>query len=343
MATLLRSIPAMALALLLSVNFAYAEAGDSDDMADMMSGDGNGDGYGDGYGDDEDEDGDGDGYGDGDGGGGKPAEEIKTSDEWDSFLNNTDASILGVFAAEKIFDPTSVRPADWDDEEDGEWEAPTIENPNFVQFKIITESVYGYRFAHTSAPELLKKLKLTSGGLYLYRSPHWISKEHGDRTRERFPGDKLTTTAVSHWAETKVQPLVGQYSAETSERYKSAVLIIFVDLRAGFTKPVSDVLTHARKVAAELKGKLAFAVACSDGMSYDMEDYGLDKDKKDSEGYSAIGMGIRSGPEYDSPKYAAPTGKAFLANSDGLLAFANAYIAGELKPYKIPEVTRDEM
>ena len=29
----------------------------------------------------------------------------------------------------KIADPKAKRPADWDDEEDGEWEAPMIENP----------------------------------------------------------------------------------------------------------------------------------------------------------------------------------------------------------------------
>ena len=31
----------------------------------------------------------------------------------------------------KIVDPAATKPEDWDDEEDGEWEAPTIDNPAF--------------------------------------------------------------------------------------------------------------------------------------------------------------------------------------------------------------------
>lgn len=33
-----------------------------------------------------------------------------------------------------IVDPEAKRPDDWDDELDGEWEAPTISNPEFKVF-----------------------------------------------------------------------------------------------------------------------------------------------------------------------------------------------------------------
>lgn len=32
-------------------------------------------------------------------------------------------------APSMIADPSAVKPEDWEDEEDGEWEAPLIENP----------------------------------------------------------------------------------------------------------------------------------------------------------------------------------------------------------------------
>merc|ERR1719359_1618607 len=32
---------------------------------------------------------------------------------------------------ENIVDPEAEKPEDWDDEDDGEWEAPTIDNPEF--------------------------------------------------------------------------------------------------------------------------------------------------------------------------------------------------------------------
>merc|ERR1719446_532005 len=35
------------------------------------------------------------------------------------------------FPKEKIADPDATKPEDWDDEDDGEWEAPLIDNPDF--------------------------------------------------------------------------------------------------------------------------------------------------------------------------------------------------------------------
>ena len=84
----------------------------------------------------------------------------------------------------------------WDDEEDGEWSAPTIEHPVLESFKTISGSMYDYRFAFTSAPEVLEKLKCKKAGLFLYRSPKFISKKDGDRPRERFPSDTLSESAV---------------------------------------------------------------------------------------------------------------------------------------------------
>lgn len=292
----------------------------------------------DGYGSDEEDMGMGDGFGDGDGMGGdgpsgfNQLQELKSADDFDNFINNTDASVIGAFLAEKIHDPKSKKPEDWDDDEDGDWEPPEIENPPFASFKSIS-SALDYRFAYSVAPQVLEKIKTKTGGVYLYRSPYYVSKDHGDRARERFASDTLSQAGIEHWLETKAQPLVGEYSTKTQDRYKSAVLIIIMNLDFNENaKSVKYVLKRARKVALGLKGKLAVAVAAISSMRYDFTDYGL---SSDSDG--DILMAIRGGPDFDAPKYGASRDKSFSEKT--LSEFANAYLAGELTAHKREDYT----
>lgn len=101
---------------------------------------------------------------------------------------------------------------------------------------------------------------------------------------------------------------------------------------------MSYVLKRARKVAVGLKGKLSIAVASLSTMSYELADHGLESERD-----SDILMGIRAkgpGSESEVQRYGAPTDKSF--SGDTLSAFANAYLAGELKPYKRPEGEDDK-
>jgi len=339
----LRSLFVFAAALLLLGAFCSAQ-GDEDAGKDGDGyGDGDGDGDGDGYGD-----GGGDGYGDGDGdgdGGGSHRElqELKSLSDFESFIDNAEASIICTLSAEKTPDPESKRPPDWDDDEDGEWEAPTIESPHLVSLKSISSIVMA-RFAYTTAPEVLAKIKFKPGqflaGLYLFRSPWYVSKDH-DRARERYTSDTLTQEGVQHWIDTKAQPLVGEFNSDTEHRYTSPVLIIFMHLDFKESpKPVNYVLRRARKVASSLTGKLAFAVASHEN-TYDLDDYGIDSMKG-----SEIRMAIREGPDSTAAKYAAPVDTKF--SGDSLSNFAMAYLAGKLTAYKKPEskdlgADKDEM
>jgi len=272
-------------------------------------------------------------YGEGGGGppgGGEPPpasepEELMSVEDFDAFLDNEDASVIGAFTAKEMVDPDAKMPEGWDEDEDGEWSAETIENPAYTQFKAVA-GTYGYRFAYTFDAEVLSKLKSKTGGLYLYRSPKFLSVEHGDRPRERFPSTKFTPDAVTNWLEAKAQPLVGPYSMQTKDRYKTPVLTIFMNLDFDKNaKSVAYVLKRARKVAAGLKGKLAVSVGSLSEMSYEMESYGLTSTKSVD-----ILMGIRSGYEY----YGL-SDKAF--SKDSLTAFAKKFLAKELSPYVKPE------
>jgi hypothetical protein len=259
--------------------------------------------------------------------------ELLTAADFDEFLDDADASVIAAFSVKEMPDPTATKPEGWDDDEDGAWSAPTIENPQFEAFKSIAASAYGYRYAYTFAPEVLEKLKQKSSlGLYIYRSPKFLSKEHGDRVRERFPSDKLTTSAVENWLATKTQPLVGQYSSATKDRYKASTLIIFMNLDFdNNAKGVQYVLKRARKAAVALKGKLSIAVASLSDMNYDLADYGLTSTKPKSD----ILMGIRASNAYDAKTYAVPEGTAFTATA--LTTFAEDYLAGKLTAFVKPD------
>lgn len=307
---------------------------DQDPYDDDAGGDG--DGYGDGGEDDY-------GYGDGAGHGGGygELEELKSISDFESFIDNADASIIGTFSAENVPVPNSKKPKDWDNEEDGEWEAATIESPHLVSLKAIAPNVKA-RCAYTSAPEVLAQINSKPGkflgdnaGLYLFRSPWYVSKEH-DQAHERFTSDTFTEEAVQEWIATRAQPLVGEFNSHTQHRYTSPVLVIFMDLDfKANPKPVNYVLRRARKVASSLTGKLAFAVASYD--SYDLDDYGIDSMKS-----SGIRMGIREGPDSTAAKYSSPVETSF--SGDSLSKFAMAYLAGQLTPYEKPESKdKDEM
>lgn len=253
-------------------------------------------------------------------------QELTSIEDFEAFIDNADASVIGAFTTKTMVDPAATMPSDWDEDEDGAWEAPTVENPALSSFNEISSSLYGFRFAYTVEPEVLAKLKAKSDSLFLYRAPKFVSKESGDRPRERFPSSKLSESAVSNWLNAKAQPLVGQYSSSTRDRYKSPVLVIFMNL--DFDKngqSVQYVLKRARKAAAPLKGKLAIAVASLSDLSYELEDYGLTSKSSTAD----VLMGIKSGGDH----YGA-AGEKFSGKT--LQAFADSFLAGELTPHVKP-------
>eukprot|EP00325_Prymnesiales_sp_UTEX-LB-985_P003561 CAMPEP_0174712024 /NCGR_PEP_ID=MMETSP1094-20130205/13152_1 /TAXON_ID=156173 /ORGANISM="Chrysochromulina brevifilum, Strain UTEX LB 985" /LENGTH=470 /DNA_ID=CAMNT_0015911035 /DNA_START=23 /DNA_END=1435 /DNA_ORIENTATION=+ len=268
-----------------------------------------------------------------------PAElmELTTAEEFDDFLNDNDASVIAAFTSAEIDDPEAQLPDGWDPEEDGEWETPKIENPTLTSVKEISASLSDYRWAYASAPEVLEKLKSKNGGLYLYRSPRFVSKEHGDRPRERFPASTFSESTVRTWLADKAQPLVGQYSFGTKSRYlggptnpKPPVLVIFLNLDFDANaKSVKYVLKRARKVAVSLKGKVTVAVAALSDMQYDLGDYGLETKSTASD----ILMGLvqrKAGTDSYYGSQAAFSEKA-------LAAFAESFLAGELTAHKVDD------
>jgi len=285
------------------------------------------------YGEDEDY-----GYGGEEGGGGGyggedeempppsgPVQELLSVEDFDAFLDNNDASVVGAFTAKEVTDPTAEMPEGWDAEEDGEWTAPTIENPALTSFTSASSSVPGYRYAYTTEPAVMETIKSKKGGVYLFRSPKFVSVEHGDRPRERYPADNFEGSGFSNWLAAKAQPLVGEYTSSSKDRYKSAVLVVFLKLDFDQNaKSVKYVLKRARKVATAFKGKLSIALASTS--AYEMDDFGLKSEKPNTD--VLMGISDSKGNFYTGPDV------AFTEAS--LKAFAESYLAGGLKPYEKP-------
>ena len=202
-----------------------------------------------------------------------PSEELLDEEAFERFIENDDASVIGAFA-------------------DAEGDA-------FEEFESISQSLsYDWRWAHTSDPDVMSKFKLKVGSVYMYRSPRYVSTKHGDRPRERFPSTQLKEDAVKNWLSSKAQPLVGQFTYTTKERYlskKLPVVIVFNDINWEKNKAgTAYYVNRARKVrpppvpraspraepagaqvASKYVGKLQFAVASIRDYDYQLSDFGL--------------------------------------------------------------------
>ena len=251
--------------------------------------------------------------------------QLTSVEQMESFLDDPDSALIGTFTAEEIIDPSAKQPDGWDDEEDGEWVAPTVPNPDLVSFKSVTGMLSGgYRVAYTVDSAVMAALKAKPGGLYLYRSKKFLAD--GERPRERFPSGHLTESAVQNWLKAKAMPLVGMFSSMTKERYALPTLVIFVRLSFDANaKGVNYVLKRAKKVAMALQGKVSVALADLDESSFDLDNYGLtSKSKTDV----LMGLWDPKGHEY--------YGKEGGFSAANLEAFAQDFLAGKLTPHVKP-------
>jgi len=235
-----------------------------------------------------------------------PSEEIVGLEALEAFVDNDDCSIIGAFQSE--------------------------EDEAFEEFQTISSSMqYDWRWAHTTDPEVLTKLKVKSSAVFLYRSPKYVSDKHGDRKRERFPSTKLSESAMKIWMNKNSQPLVGQYTYTSKDRYlskKIPVVIIFFDINwEKNPKGTAYFVNRARKIGKEFAGKLSFAVASIKDFDYQLTDFGLEAEDKAHD----VRIGLLHKEGTDELYYGCDSEKF---SSDILLKFATDYLAGELEPHK---------
>jgi protein disulfide isomerase family A protein 3 len=235
-----------------------------------------------------------------------PSEDLDDYEALEAFIDNEDCSIIGAFQSE--------------------------DDDAFADFQGIAQSMaYDWRWAHTTDEEVLAKLKVKTSAVFLYRSPKYISDKYGDRKRERFPSTKLSESALRIWMTKHAQPLVGQYTYTTKDRYlakKVPVVIIFFDINwEKNPKGTAYFVNRARKIGTQFKGQLNFAVASIKDFDYQLSDFGLAAEDKAHD--VRIGLLHKEGNE---ELYYGSESEKF--SSDILLKFATDYLAGSLEPAK---------
>mmetsp|Transcript_20419 Transcript_20419/g.64474 ORF Transcript_20419/g.64474 Transcript_20419/m.64474 type:complete len:426 (-) Transcript_20419:440-1717(-) len=291
-----------ALGLFISTPLARGDDGEGEDEADDMD-DYDDDYGGGGYGGDEYGD-----YGDeyGGGGGGPPPMELKeliALEDFDEFLNDEDASVVGFF------------------EKEGD---------DLEAFKSTAESLqYDFRFAWTTSEEILAKYKYKSAAV-VFKSPRFTSDKY-DKPKARFPGASFSNSdALKIFVREKSLPLVGQFTYKTKSRYTDRgmpIVKVFFDVDYELNPKGSNYyVNRVRKVAADYIGKLSFTIAAISDYSYETSDYGLELEANKKQ----VGVGIE-----DGDKRYGMVGKDFSVNT--LKEFVESFIKGELKPTKVIE------
>ena len=219
------------------------------------------------------------------------AKELTTVQEVEDFINDDKASVIGFYAAEPkaegetddgmIPDPEAKKPDSWDDEDDGDWEAPMIKKVTSADaFKEFAGKQYGTRFAYSSSDEVLAKYKL-SNAIVVYKPPNQVSKKYGDKPRARYGGKKINDDALKQFIKKNSIPLVGLYSSGTSDSYTSSDLpVLKLYMEPDLTnnrKGTNYFMNRLRKVAAKFKGKIMFAVVRRSDYSWEIANYGVDE------------------------------------------------------------------
>ena len=239
---------------------------------------------------------------------------LVTVAELEAFLQNEDASVIGAFS-----------------QEDAAYE----------EYNTLSTSLqYDFRWAHTFSATVLEHLKVMGPqhALLLYHSPQFVSEKHGDRPRVRFPLPTLDEDSVRPWLQHNSEPLVGAYTYTTKDRFiarKLPVVIVFCPIDfARNPKGSAYFLNRARKVAAELTGKLAFAVGSIEEHQGSLVDFGYNS--VDTAHDVVVGLLHMEG---SFELYFKSDASTF--SEDALRTFAHAYLSGSLEPHKRVDTSAD--
>jgi protein disulfide-isomerase A3 len=179
---------------------------------------------------------------------------------------------------------------------------------------------YHYNFAYTSSKQVLEESKYDGCAVVVYPPAKYLNDKL-DKPKARYPSKTLKTESLKKFIYDKSLPLVGLRSYESQERYsnpKLPMLTVFADIDMEKNiKGYQYLANRVRKVAVDYKGKIVFSIADKKDLSYELDDYGLDKlEKKD------IGIGLKSGNTYYHTK------KAF--GTDTIREFVQQYLNGEI-------------
>ena len=191
-----------------------------------------------------------------------------TAADFDAFLDNDDAGVVG------FFEPAT-----------GEAQRA---------YETFARKQSKYRWAVTNSAPLLQQHRLTNA-LVVFKSSRFVSTEHGDKLRARYPSSSLAhETALLDFIASHSQPLVGMLSPNSQDFYDSMIELPLLTLfcEPDFTNNPKNsryYLNRLRKAAVKFKGRLVFAMASKQQFGHQLADYGT----RIEDGWDAVGVGIK--------------------------------------------------
>ncbi|KAJ8340306.1 hypothetical protein SKAU_G00349390 [Synaphobranchus kaupii] len=227
--------------------------------------------------------------------------EIKTMAEFEKYVGNRDASVIGFFA-------------------DG---GSSAQQEFLKSANSLRES---YRFAHTNAEELLKKHDIEGEGIVLFRPPRLSNKF--EESSVRFSEDKTTSGKIKKFIQDNVFGMCAHMTEDNKEQLKGKdLLVAYYDV--DYEKNPKGSNYWRNRVMKVAKGfldqgkNLAFAVANKNSFSHDISELGLDASSGE---LPVVGVRTSKGDKYVMQEEFSRDGKA-------LERFLQDYFDGKLKRY----------
>ncbi|XP_048886624.1 protein disulfide-isomerase A3-like [Brienomyrus brachyistius] len=226
---------------------------------------------------------------------------IKTAVEFEKYIGDRDASVIGFFA-----DSGSSAQA--------EFQKSAGSLRDF------------YRFAHTNSEELLKKYDIESEGIILFR-PARLSNKF-EESSVRFSKDTMTSDKIKKFIQDNIFGMCPHMTEDNKDLIKGKDLMVaYYDVDYEMNPKGSNYWRNrVMKVAKDFldQGKqMNFAVANKNAFSHDLSEFGLDSHTGE---LPVVGIRSSSGDKYVMQEEFSRDGKA-------LERFLQDYFAGKLKRY----------
>ncbi|XP_049579194.1 protein disulfide-isomerase A3 [Syngnathus scovelli] len=227
--------------------------------------------------------------------------ELTTEADFEKFIADKDASVVGFFADNS--------------------------SPAYTEFQNAAKDLReNYRFAHTSVEALLKSQGVDGEGVILFRPPRLSNKfEDGS---VKFSGEKCTKNTIKTFIKDSVFGICPHMTDDNKDQLRGKdLLVAYYDVDYDKNPKGSNYWRNrVMKVAKSFldQGKeLRFAVASKQSFSHDLSEFGLDGAQGE---VPVVAMRTAGGDKYVMTEEFTRDGKA-------LESFLRDYFDGKLKRY----------
>uniref|UniRef100_A0A8B9KD01 Protein disulfide-isomerase n=1 Tax=Astyanax mexicanus TaxID=7994 RepID=A0A8B9KD01_ASTMX len=223
--------------------------------------------------------------------------ELKTVADFEKFIGDRDASVVGFFA-------------------DG---GSAAQSEFLKSASALRES---YRFAHTNLEDLLKKSDIDGEGVVLFRPPRLNNKF--EESSVKFSEDKFTNAKIKRFIQDNIFGMCPHMTEDNKDHLKGKdLLVAYYDVDYDKNPKGNKRVMKVAKGFLDEGKKLSFAVANKNSFSHDVSELGLDASGGE---LPVVGIRTAKGDKYVMQEEFSRDGKA-------LERFLQDYFDGKLKRY----------